>query len=67
MKAGENAGELLKDDFVVRQYVPAGDYQGPARLVLRAIPVEAGHARQINLVVFEKSSGKPLQALSLGC
>ena len=52
---------------MVRQYVPAGDYQGPARLVLRAIPAEAGHARQINLVVFEKSSGKPLQALSLGC
>ena len=67
VKAGENAGEFLKHDFVVRQYVPAGDYQGPARLVLRAIPAEAGHARQINLVVFEKSSGKPLQALSLGC
>ena len=25
VKAGENAGELLQHDFVVRQYVPAGD------------------------------------------
>ena len=67
VKSGENAGELLKHDFVVRQYVPAGDYQGSARLVLRAVPGEAGHARQVNLVVFDKPSGKPLQALSLGC
>jgi hypothetical protein len=52
---------------VVRQYVPVGDYQGPARLVLRAVPAEAGHARQVNLVVYDKASGKPLQALSLGC
>ena len=67
VKAGENAGELLQHDFVVRQYVPAGDYQGPARLVLRAVPGEAGHPRQVNLVIYEKASGKPLQALSLGC
>ncbi len=67
VKAGENAGELLQHDFVVRQYVPAGDYQGPARLLFRAVPGEAGHARQVNLVVFDKASGKPLQALSLGC
>lgn len=52
---------------MVRLYIPAGDDQGPARLVLRATTAEAGHAPQINLVVFEKSSGKPLQALSLGC
>ncbi len=67
VKAGENAGEFLQHDFVVRQYVPVGDYQGPARLVLRAVPAEAGHARQVNLVVYDKASGKPLQALSLGC
>lgn len=67
VKAGENAGELLQHDFVVRQYVPAGDYQGPARLLFRAVPGEAGHPRQVNLVVFDKASGKPLQALSLGC
>ena len=51
VKAGENAGELLQHDFVVRQYVPA----------------LAGHPRQVNLVVFDPKSGRPLQALSLGC
>jgi hypothetical protein len=34
---------------------------------LRAVPGEAGHARQVNLVVFDPRTGKPLQALSLGC
>ena len=67
VKAGENAGEFLQHDFVVRQYVPAGNYQGAAKLMFRAVPGEAGHARQVNLVVYEKATGKPLQALSVGC
>ena len=67
VKAGENAGEFLQHDFVVRQYVPAGDYQGNASLVFRAVPGEAGHARQVNLVVFDKGTGKPLQAISVAC
>lgn len=67
VKAGENAGELLQHDFVVRQYVQAGDYQGPSRLVLRTVPGEPGHARQVNLVVLDPRGGKPLQALSLQC
>ena len=67
VKSGENAGELLKHDFVVRQYVPAGDYQGIAKLVLRAVPGEAGHPRRVNLVVYDKASGKPLLALSADC
>jgi len=67
VKSGENAGEFLKHDFVVRQYVPAGDYQGAAKLVLRAVPAEGGHPRRVNLVVHDKASGKPLQALSVDC
>ena len=67
VKAGENAGELLQHDFVVRQYVPAGDYRATAKLTLRTVPVVAGHPRQVNLVVFEPKSGRTLQALSLGC
>ena len=65
--AGENAGELLQHDFVVRQYVAAGDYRGASKLTLRTIPPLAGHPRQINLVVFDPKSGRPLQALGLGC
>lgn len=67
VKAGENAGAFLQHDFVVRQYVPAGEYRGPSRLLLRAIPGEPGHGRRVNLVVFEPRTGKPLQALGLAC
>lgn len=71
VKAGENAGEFLKHDFVVRQYTQAGEYKSagavPTRLVLRSIAPTPGHERQINLVVFEPASGKTLQALSLQC
>jgi len=67
VKAGENAGEFLQHDFVVRQYVPAGEYRGAAKVTLRAVPAQPDHPRQVNLVVFEPKSGRPLQALSLGC
>ena len=67
VSAGENAGELLKHDFVVRQYVDAGVYEGAQRLRLRLLPGDPAHARQVNLVVFEPQNGRPLQALSLQC
>ncbi|MEJ6023237.1 DUF1223 domain-containing protein [Ramlibacter sp. PS4R-6] len=67
VKAGENAGEYLRHDFVVRQYVPAGDRRGPAQLTLLAIPPDKGHARQVNLVVYDARNGRTLQALSLAC
>jgi hypothetical protein len=58
---------MLQHDFVVRQYVPAGEYRGASRVTLRALPAQAAHPRQVNLVVVEPKSGRPLQALSLGC
>jgi hypothetical protein len=67
VSAGENAGEMLKHDFVVRQYVPAGQYQGAQKLKLRPVAATPGHAQQVNLVVVEARSAKPLQALSLQC
>jgi len=67
VKAGENAGELLKHDFVVRQYVPVGDYQGTQTLKFNTIAGTPDHARQVNLVVFDGKTGKTLQALSLSC
>lgn len=65
--AGENRGERLQHDFVVRQYVPAGRHQGAQRLRLRPLPADGAHPRQVNLVVFEPRTGRPLQALSLAC
>lgn len=67
VKAGENAGELLKHDFVVRQYVPVGDYQGTQTLKFNTVAGTPEHARQVNLVVFDGKTGKTLQALSLSC
>lgn len=71
VKSGENAGEFLKHDFVVRQYTPVGDYPAeaktPQKLVWRSIAATPGHPRQINLVVFDKKTGKTLQAVSAGC
>lgn len=70
VKAGENAGEFLKHDFVVRQYTPAGEYKNSStaqKLAFRSIAPTSGHPRQINLVVFDTQTGATLQALSLQC
>lgn len=67
VQAGENRGEHLHHDFVVRQYTPVGDYRGPQTLKFNAIAADPEHARQVNLVVYEPRTGKPLQAISLQC
>ncbi|MBU0590067.1 MAG: DUF1223 domain-containing protein [Gammaproteobacteria bacterium] len=71
VKAGENAGEYLQHDFVVRQYTLAGEYKGdassPQKLTLRSIAPNPGHPRQINMVVFDPQTGKTLQAVSAAC
>ena len=69
--SGENKGEFLKHDFVVRQLVQAGQYKaGDAvaqKLKFSSIAGTPGHARQVNLVVFDDKTGKTLQAVSLQC
>lgn len=67
VKAGENAGEFLQHDFVVRQYAPVGSYQGAQTLKFVAIGAQASHPRQINVVVSDPQTGAPLQAVSLQC
>ncbi|MBC5786247.1 DUF1223 domain-containing protein [Ramlibacter sp. USB13] len=67
VRAGENAGEFLQHDFVVRQFVPAGTHAGTQRLEFRPMAAEEGHPQQVNLVVFDPATGIPLQALSLQC
>ena len=69
--SGENKGEFLKHDFVVRQLVQAGDYKAGVtaaqKLTFRSIASTPGHQRQINLVVFDTRTGKTMQAVSLQC
>jgi hypothetical protein len=67
VKSGENAGEYLQHDFVVRQYVPVPATRGVQTLQLRAVPRDGQEPRQANLVVFDPKTLKPLQALSLSC
>lgn len=70
VRAGENAGEFLKHDFVVRQYTPVGEYKSSntaQKLAFRSIAPTSDHPRQINLVVFDTQTGATLQALSLQC
>jgi hypothetical protein len=71
VKAGENAGEFLKHDHVVRQYTEAGTFDShpdkTLKLTLRAVAAQPGHARRINLVVFDPRSGRTLQAVSADC
>ena len=67
VKSGENNGEFLQHDFVVRQYAPVGRYEGAQTLSFASIAAQLGHARQVNLVVHDSHSGEPLQALSLQC
>lgn len=71
VKAGENAGEFLQHDFVVRQYTPVGDYplnaKAAQKLTWRSIAATPGHPRQINLVIFDASTGNVLQAVTASC
>lgn len=67
VKAGENAGEDLRHDFVVRQYVTTATFRGPQSLQLRPVAPDKAAARQVNLVVFDPATLRPLQALSLAC
>ena len=71
VKSGENAGEFLKHDAVVRQYTPAGDYRNTTsagqKLSWRSIAATPGHARRVNLVLFDSKTGRTLQAVSAPC
>ncbi len=72
VKAGENEGVTLRHDFVVREWRPVAPFAlspaAPATLVFRsALPAEPGRSRQVNLVVTDARSGRPVQAVKLGC
>ncbi len=67
VKAGENDGETLRHDHVVRQYTPVGDYQGSRVLMFSSVARDPTHPRRVNLVVTEPGGGATLQALGLGC
>lgn len=69
VQAGENAGETLRHDHVVRLYRPVDAWPGSAarRLRLAVGPGEPAHPRRVALVLVDPASGRPLQAASLDC
>ena len=72
VKAGENSGTTLKHDYVVREYRPVAAWQAkadaPAALQFdAALPADAEHPREVNLVVVNADTGRPVQALKIGC
>jgi hypothetical protein len=72
VQAGENAGETLKHDYVVRDYRPVEawtvDANAPHALVYEPPgAVDPRHPRQVNLVVVDAGTGRPVQALKVGC
>lgn len=70
VKAGENEGVTLKHDYVVREYRPVGAWSATGATTLRfepSTPRDAAHPAEVNLVVVDADSGRPLQALKLGC
>jgi hypothetical protein len=73
VKAGENQGVTLNHDYVVREYRqvaawPARADGGATTLQFElAGAADAAHPRQVNLVILDADSGRPVQAVKLGC
>ena len=72
VKAGENDGVTLRHDYVVREYKTVDAWRAapnaPTMLAFEAtLPADATHARAVNLVIVDADSGRPVQALKLGC
>jgi hypothetical protein len=72
VKAGENRGATLAHDFVVREYRVVSAWTTPAAGTTAlqftpAMPPDPAHPRQTALVVVDADTGRPVQALELGC
>lgn len=71
VRRGENGGSTLAHDFVVRDYrlvAPWASTDGSKTLSFSPLTAPAtGRRRQINLVVFDADTGRPVQAVKLGC
>ena len=71
VKAGENTGVTLNHDFVVREYQPIAAWATTrdAATLQFELPTasDPAHPRQLNLVIVNADSGRPVQAVKLGC
>lgn len=67
VNAGENRGENLTHDHVVRLYRAVGDWSGARTFTLDLPPSDPAHARRVAFVIAGAGDLRPVQALSLGC
>ncbi len=72
IRAGENHGITLTHDHVVREFHPVAAWpvrsgQSVSLQFLPAGSFDAEHPREINLVLLDADTGRPVQALKLGC
>lgn len=73
VKAGENDGATLRHDHVVRDYRPVAAWSSKAGAPAGALQfdlataVDPAHPREVNLVVVDADTGRPVQAVKLGC
>ena len=73
VKAGENEGAMLTHDYVVRDYRPVAAWSSTpdARATTLQFDLDgaadAAHPREVNLVILDADSGRPVQAVKLGC
>lgn len=67
--AGENRGETLRHDHVVRHYEPVADWRAAEarQWVLPVLPGVPEHPRRVVFVVTDATTLRPLQALALDC
>lgn len=64
--AGENAGEHLRHDYVVRELAVLPAWSGPAtHAYAPSKPADPAHPRAVSFVVTDASSGRPLQAIRI--
>ena len=69
VRAGENSGETLKHDHVVRLYRPVAAWAAGAgtQLELKVSRGDPAFPRRVVFVVTDAGSAKPLQAATLSC
>ncbi|CAM4006393.1 DUF1223 domain-containing protein [Roseateles saccharophilus] len=69
VRAGENRGETLNHDSVVRDYarLPAWDGRAPAQWMVPVSAGEPGHASRWIAVATDARDGAVLQAVEMGC
>ncbi|MEO6030582.1 MAG: hypothetical protein ABIP61_01565 [Burkholderiaceae bacterium] len=72
MRAGENVGATLRHDHVVREYHPVAAWgTGSAQIATLEFKPETAadlaHPRLLTVVVVGAATGRPVQALGLGC